>query len=189
MLLFIVIFCVIVALGFGLASAWSDFRGLIISNAYSIGVLLVFIPAFLAVFFFAPDAGYFASWKSHLVAAAIMFAVTFVLFTTNMIGAGDSKLATAYALWIGVMGLPSFLFYMTLMGGVLGLATLALRRWKPIAAPREGGWVARAQAGASDVPYGIAIVTGAAVAFVQNGYVDPDRLAALIQATQQASSL
>lgn len=189
MLVFIVIFCVIVALGFGLASAWSDFRGLVISNAYSIGVILAFVPAFLAVFFLAPDAAYFASWKSHLLSAAIMFAVTFVLFTTNMIGAGDSKLATAYALWLGVLGLPSFLFYMTVTGGLLGLVTLALRRWKPFTAPPEGGWIARAQAGSSEVPYGIAIVAGAVVAFVQSGYVDPDRLTGLVEAAAQAGSL
>lgn len=189
MLIFIVIFCVIVALGFGLASAWSDFKGFTISNAYSIGVILAFIPAFLAVFFLVPEAAYFASWKSHLLAAAIMFAVTFVLFTLHMIGAGDSKLATAYALWVGIMGIPAFLFYMTVTGGLLGVATLVLRRWKPFTAPPEGGWIARAQAGSSEVPYGIAIVVGAVVAFFQSGYFNPDRLAGLIQAAEQAAAL
>lgn len=189
MLIFIVIFCVIIALGFGLASAWSDFKGFTISNAYSVGVILAFIPAFLAVFFLAPDVAYFASWKSHLLAAAGTFAITFVLFTLNMIGAGDSKLATAYALWLGVLGIPAFLFYMTVVGGLLGLTTLALRRWKPVAAPSEGGWIARAQAGSSEVPYGIAIVAGAIVAFFQNGYFDPEHLAALVQTAEQAAAL
>ena len=109
MLVFIVIFAVIVALGFGVASAWSDFKGFTISNIYSLGVILAFVPAFLAVFLLAPDVVYFASWKSHLLAAAGVFAITFVLFTTNMIGAGDSKLCTAYALWVGLLGLPAFL--------------------------------------------------------------------------------
>lgn len=182
MLVFIVIFSVIVAIGFGLASAWSDFKGFTISNAYSLGVIIAFIPAFLAVLLLAPDAGYFASWKSHLLAAAVVFAVTFVLFTLKLIGAGDSKLCTAYALWLGVLGVPAFLFYMTLMGGVLGLMTLLMRRWKPFREPAEGGWIARAQAGASDVPYGIAIVAGAVIGFIQCGYFDPASLAALAQA-------
>ncbi len=189
MLVFIVIFSVIVALGFGLASAWSDFKGFTISNAYSIGVILAFVPAFLAVTLLVPESQYFLSWKSHLLAAAAMFALTFVLFTLRMIGAGDSKLATAYALWLGVMGTPAFLFYMTVTGGLLGLATLAMGRWKPFAAPPEGGWIARAQAGEKDVPYGIAIVVGALVAFIQRGYFDPDKLMALVQAAETAGSL
>lgn len=189
MLVFIVIFSVIVAMGFGLASAWSDFKGFTISNAYSIGVIIAFVPAFLAVTLMAPDAAYFASWKSHLLAAAGMFAVTFVLFTLKLIGAGDSKLCTAYALWLGVLGLPSFLFFMTVVGGLLGLMTLALRRWRPVTAPAEGTWIARAQEGASEVPYGIAIVIGAVIAFIQSGYFDPDSLSALAQAGTGAESL
>lgn len=189
MLVFIVIFSVIVAVGLGLASAWSDFKGFTISNIYSLGVILAFVPAFLAVTLLAPDAGYFAAWKSHLLAAAAVFAVTFVLFTTNLIGAGDSKLCTAYALWVGLLGLPSFLFFMTVCGGILGLLTLLMRKWKPFKAPPEGSWLARAQEGSSEVPYGIAIVTGALIAFIQSGYFDPDTLAALAQAGHPAETL
>jgi prepilin peptidase CpaA len=189
MLVFIVIFSVIVAMGFGLASAWSDFKGFTISNVYSIGVILAFVPAFLAVTLMAPEAAYFASWKSHLIAAAGVFAVTFVLFTTNMIGAGDSKLCTAYALWVGLLGLPSFLFFMTVFGGLLGLMTLIFRKWKPFKAPAEGSWIAKAQEGASEVPYGIAIVIGALIAFIQSGYFDPDALAALAQTASTAEAL
>lgn len=189
MLVFIVIFSVLVAAGFGLASAWSDFKGFTISNVYAAGVIAAFIPAFLALMIFAPEAAYFASWKSHLMAAAVMFAVTFVLFSLNVIGAGDSKLCTAYALWAGLLGLPAFLFYMTLCGGLLGLATLLLRRWKPIKNPPENSWLAQAQAGSKEVPYGIAIVAGALAAFVLNGYFDPEALATLARSGQDDAGL
>lgn len=189
MLVFIVIFSVIVALGFGLASAWSDFKGFTISNVYAIGVILAFVPAFLAVMLMAPETAYFASWQSHLLAAGGTFAVTFILFSTHMIGAGDSKLCTAYALWVGLMGLPSFLFFMTVCGGLLGLVTLALRKWKPVKTPAPGSWFDRAQNGASEVPYGIAIVAGALIAFIQNGYFDLAALAALAAGGQTATAL
>lgn len=189
MLLFIVIFSVVVAVGFGLASAWSDFKGFTISNIYAAGVIAAFIPAFLVMTFLAPEVVYFASWKSHLMAAAIMFAVTFVLFSFNVIGAGDSKLCTAYALWAGLLGLPAFLFYMTLCGGLLGVVTLILRKWKPFKNPPEQGWLAQAQAGSKEVPYGIAIVIGAIVTFVINDYFDPDALTALARSAQGEAGL
>jgi len=182
MLLFVVIFCVMIALGFGLASAWSDFRGLTISNYYSLFIAASFVPAFLAVTFLAPETAYFSSWKSHLLSGGIIFALTFFLFSIKMIGAGDSKLSSVYALWIGMQGLPSFLFFMTLCGAILGLTTLIFRKWKPFKTPREGSWIDQAQKGNNAVPYGIAITFGAIIAFNQAGYFDPDNLALLAKA-------
>ncbi len=179
MLLFLVIFCVIVALGFGVASGWSDFTGLKISNIYPAAIMAAFVPAFLAVYFMAPESGYFASIQSHMISFGAMFAITFVLFSMKAIGAGDSKLSTALALWVGMPGFSAYLFYMALMGGVLGLAALALKKWKPVDAPAAGGWVERAQGGVSAVPCGIAIAFGALVAFYYVGYFDPEKLVAL----------
>lgn len=180
MLLFIIIFCVLVALGFGLASGWSDFRGLTISNVYSAAILAAFVVAFSAFYFFAPDgAVYFGSWKSHLLAGVIMFGVTFALYVPGWLGAGDSKLCTVFALWLGMLGLPAFLFYMTLMGGLLALAALLIKKYKPFTSPVPGSWIARTQEGVSAVPYGIAIAFGAVMSFVSTGYFDPARLMAL----------
>lgn len=179
MLVFIVIFCVLVALGFGLAAAWSDFNGFTISNLYSVAIVVAFVPAFLILHWMAPEVAYFASWKSHLLAAFLVFGVSFLLFFTNVLGAGDLKLASVYALWVGMGGLLSFLFFMTLFGGVLGLVTIMVQKTKPFKAPPEGSWLARAQEGVSAVPYGIAIIFGAVVAFYQVGYFDLAALAAL----------
>jgi len=171
-----------IALGFGLASAWSDFRGLTISNYYSLFILAAFVPAFLVITFLAPETAYFSSWKSHLMSGGIMFGLTFFLFSIKMIGAGDSKLSSVYALWIGMQGMPSFLFFMTLCGGILGLMTIIFKKWKPFKAPREGGWIDQAQKDNNVVPYGIAITLGAIVAFNQVGYFDPENLAVLAKA-------
>ncbi len=172
MVLFIIIFCLLVVIGLGVLAAVSDWRGLLIPNAYSLGIILAFIPAYAAFLFFAGDSGYFQGWASHLGAFAILFIGSFILFTLNMFGAGDSKLATAFALWVGLEGLGAFVFYMALVGGLLGLVTLGLRKYKPFAHVRPGTWFARAQAGDNVVPYGIAITAGAIAAFFWLGYAD-----------------
>lgn len=179
MVLFIIIFCVLVALGFGVAAAISDFRGLIIPNVYSLGVILAFIPAYLAFSLFTGDSGYFQGWTAHLSAFALVFAASFALFALNMFGAGDSKLVTAYALWVGMDGLFAFIFYMALMGGVLGLATLVIQRRKPFAEAAAGSWIARVQDGENAVPYGIAIVAGASLTFWWLKYLSPAALLSL----------
>lgn len=179
MVLFIIVFCVLVALGLGVAAALSDLRGLIIPNAYSLGIVLAFVPAYLAFALFAGDSGYFQSWTSHLGAFALIFAASFVLFALKMFGAGDSKLAAAFALWAGMEGLFTFVFYMALIGGVLGLATLIIQRKKPFPNAPAGAWIARAQGGDNSVPYGVAIAAGAVVAFCWLGYASPMALLAL----------
>lgn len=171
-LVFIIVFCAIVALGFGAAAAWSDYSRLIIPNMYVACIGAAFVPAFLAAVIFAPDVSFFASWKSHLLAGLFVFAVTYGLFHFNLIGGGDSKLLSVYALWIGLAGLMPLLFFMALIGGVLGLATLALRKWKPVKKPAKDSWVAKAQKGGQDVPYGVAIFAGALSAFWNAGYLN-----------------
>ena len=68
------------------------------------------------------DSGY------TLAAAIIIFAITFALFQRDGIGGGDAKILPATALLIGHRALLSFLFLMSLCGGVLALATLAAER-------------------------------------------------------------
>lgn len=176
MLVFIVIFCVVVALGFCLASAWSDWGGMTIPNIYPAGIILSFVIAYGAVYMLMPGDEVFFRLKSHLISFGVVFALTFVLFSLKMIGAGDSKLASAVALWTGVKGLLPFLFFMGIVGAVLGFIALYLQKSKPVAAPKEGSWIARVQSGESAVPYGIAIAAGAVAAFIHIGYFDPQAL-------------
>ena len=116
----------------------------------------------------------------HLAVGAGMLAVTFVMYSFNVFGGGDSKLLSAYALWAGLVGLLPLVFYMALSGGVLGLLTIFIRKSKPFKAPREGSWIARVQAGENRVPYGIPIGVGALVAFLQLDYIDTATLGAFL---------
>jgi prepilin peptidase CpaA len=180
LLVFILVFCVLVALGCGVLSGWSDFRGMTISNLYPLLVLGAFVLAWLSYYFLAPDdAVYFGALKSHLLSGGILFAITFIMFSLGWLGAGDSKLASVYALWAGMTGFASFLFYMALAGGLLGVAALLIQKHKPFSNPAENSWVYKTQNGQSAVPYGIAIAFGAFVSFLQNGYLSPDRFLAL----------
>lgn len=179
MILFIIVFCLLVATGFAIASGIADFKAMNIPNIYSLGIILAFIPAYATDAFSGQGMEFFASWKSHLIAGLVMFAITFVLFSLRMIGAGDSKLATALALWMGLPGLPAFLFYMAITGALLGIATKVMN--KRVLAPNapEGSWIAKAQSGFGGVPYGIALALGAIIAFYHLGYFAPEKLAML----------
>ncbi len=182
--LFLVVFGVLVAIGFGMASAISDFRSMTIPNIYAGGIVLAFIPAFAADMFSGEGMEFFYAWQSHVIAAVAVFALTFVLFMARVIGAGDSKLCSAFALWVGLPGLASFLFYMAITGALLGIATKMMNSRQIVAAPKEGSWIAQSQAGRLGVPYGIAICVGAIVAFYQLGYFSPEKLALLAGYTE-----
>ncbi len=182
-LLFISVFCALIALGFGGAAAWSDYTRMNIPNLYSIAIILSFIPIFAATTYLAPTVEFFGTIQNHLMAFGIVFAITYVLFVLKVIGGGDSKLITAYALWMGFSGLMPFLFFMTLVGAVLAIITLQLAKLKPIKKPLKGSWIFKAQKGKKEVPYGIAIFTGALIAFWNVGYLQPETLMALVTQT------
>ncbi len=184
MILFLVIFSMLVAIGFALASAISDFRSMTIPNIYSGLIVVAFIPAFAADMFTGDGMEYFAAWNSHLLSAVIVFAITFVLFVLKIMGAGDSKLCSALALWTGLVGLPTFLFYMAVSGAFLGLATKLMNKKTFFAAPLAGGWIDQSQKGHMGVPYGIAICLGAIIAFYQLGYFSPEKIALLAGYTE-----
>jgi prepilin peptidase CpaA len=174
-LLIIFLACIFIAIGAGLLASLSDMRGLIIPNSYSGIVGVSFLVAYLALWL-GGLTGIFFSFGSHILAGLFVFGITAGLFAAKIIGAADSKLASVYALWVGIPGLMAFLFYMSLVGGVLGLTALGLRKWKPLKEARPGSWIARAQAGDNKVPYGIAIAGGALASFVKLGYFDTEAL-------------
>lgn len=179
LLVFIVTFCVIIALGFGGAAAWSDYNRLLIPNIYAAFIGAAFVPAFLAMMFFAPDVAFFASWKAHLLSFVFMFLLTYLLFYFKMIGGGDAKFISVFSLWVGIAGLMPFLFSMVLVGALVALVTLSLEKWKPVQNPVKGSWIEKAQKGERHVPYGIAIFIGAVFAFWKAGYIQPAELMAL----------
>lgn len=167
--LIIFLTCLFTAIGIGFLAAWSDIKGLTIPNWHSGAIIVSFFAAFILMHLLGHE-HVFYSLSSHLMSALIIFIITAVLFALKVLGAADSKLSTAFAFWSGISGLPAFLFYMTLAGGLIGLAAIALSKWKPFKSPKPEGWIARVQAGENKVPYGVAILCGALACFLNLGY-------------------
>ncbi len=149
-----IVICFIM-MGVTIFCMWSDFSRMILPNKAVVAIAALFVLAYL----FWPDA--FSSLGSHLAAGAVILAVTYGMFAFNMLGAGDAKYAAVLGLWVGLKGLMIYMFFMGLVGGILGVAALVLKKYKPVSAPASGSWIEIAQSGKSAVPYGIAITIGA----------------------------
>ncbi len=178
-LLIIFLICVFITLFVGVLAGLSDIRSMKIPNSYSLYVVAAFFVAYV-VLYIGGQGGVFSSLPSHLLSAGLMFVATAILFGLRIIGAGDSKFATACAFWIGAKYLTIFLFFMTLGGGLLGIVALYIKRKKPFKNPKEGSWAAQVQSGVDKVPYGVAITFGMVIAFVYAGYFSPDVLSSFI---------
>lgn len=103
-------------------AAFSDFFSMTIPNRVSAILLASFIIVAPLAGLTMPQIGL------HLLAGAIVFAVCFALFATNVMGGGDAKLLTASAVWFGLTpSLVAYLVYVSFFGGILTLAILSLR--------------------------------------------------------------
>jgi len=151
----------------------SDFRTMTIPNILPLGLAIAFVLAYGASLGMAHSGGeaMFEPLRSHALAFAILFAVTFVMFALRVWGAGDSKLAAAVGLWVGIKGIMPFLMVMSLAGVGLVLVSWIIRR-SQFGLTQFGpeSWPMRVRDGAGIIPYGIAIAAGAAAAFFARGY-------------------
>lgn len=147
-------------------AAVSDVRSLRIPNSYSIVVIVCFIGAFIL----SPDS--FGRWWEHVGAFFGMLVITYLMFVAGMMGGGDSKFGSALALWTGLHGLLPYVFYMAIMGGIIGICSIIFRKYKPFKNPAAGSWMAEAQEGKNSVPYGIAITVGVWGSLLHTGFMD-----------------
>lgn len=170
---------VFAVLGVGVLAGLADLRGLTIPNLYSGLIIGAFPVCFVLMWLLGVQDDVFASLWSHLGAAGLIFVISAAMFHFGIMGAADSKLASAYALWLGLGALPLYLFVMTLVGAILGAVALYIKKKKPFENPKGGSWPAQLQAGKNKVPYGVAIVIGAAYGFYVAGYLSLTNLAAV----------
>lgn len=170
---------IFVALGVGVMSAHSDVKGMTIPNFHGVIIICAFVLCYGALWLGGYQEAFYPI-VSHLLSFGIVFGATVALFALKLIGAGDSKLASAYAVWFGVPGLIPFLFYMALVGGVLGLFALLIRKFKFFKDPKPDSWIAQVQGGENKVPYGVAIVIGALASFIKIGYLNVDNFSLFI---------
>jgi prepilin peptidase CpaA len=139
----IFLYCVIL-----LAAAAGDLRHRLIPNWTALAIALLFIGWIFV--------GKNVSVVSSLEAALIMFAVSVALYAFRVIGAGDSKLVTAVALFTGMAQLPLFLLVMSAAGGAMAVGSLASRPTRALIMFQMRG---KGDFGRG-IPYGIAIALG-----------------------------
>jgi len=104
----------------------------------------------------------------HVGAGALVLAVTFSMFAAGWIGGGDAKLAAATVLWLGFELTLPYLVYAGLLGGVLTLSLLAVRRYALPGALMRVTWIERLHDRKTGVPYGIALAAAALLVYPQS---------------------
>ena len=135
-------------------SAVSDILSLRIRNeALALGTL-AFLPATFSIGMPAADIA------AAIAASLAVLAGGFVLFSLKVIGGGDAKLAAVAVLWCGAGQAIPFLSHSAILGGLLALLLLAVRRLLR----GYGGGRLRAivslQEGRREMPYGVALAVG-----------------------------
>jgi len=94
---------------------------------------------------------------NHLMAGGMVLAGGFALFAVGWIGGGDAKFAAATALWLGLPALVPYIVYAAIVGGVLTVALVLLRRFQLPLQMLSVRWVGRLHDTRSGVPYGVAL--------------------------------
>ena len=142
-----------------IAAAISDFFTMKIPNWLNLLIAGLMLPMALI----AGMPGDQFVWS--LAAGALMLVAGFGLFATNAIGGGDAKLFAAAALWIGWNQLLPFALYTALAGGALAIA---MKTWQLVRIEHEVkdvGWLKRVIRTDLDLPYAVAIATGALMSY------------------------
>ena len=145
-------------------AALTDITSFTIPNRISGLLFLAFFPAALVLFRPFGEIGVDAAiFLVALVAGMGMFAA-------GWIGGGDAKLFAAASLWLGLAAQPTFLLVTALSGGALAVLLMNARSsWVQPYLTGAPPWLARLATPGADVPYGVAIATGALAAFPQSG--------------------
>ena len=132
-------------------AASSDLLTMRISNK-----LVLFLAAAFCVVAIAIDMP-LQQFAMHVTCALVVLAVAFGLFALRWVGGGDAKLAAATTLWLGFGLTLPYLVYAALLGGVLTLLILVLRRMPLTPFLARDRWLERLHDRKSGVPYGVAL--------------------------------
>ena len=128
-------------------AAIGDARRFVIPNWLCAAVALLSLP-----YWWASGAPFWPGYAVQAGFAVAVFAAFAALFAAGLMGGGDVKLLAALALWLPVGRFAEMMVFVALFGGALTLGLLARHRL-------------RRRPGRPEIPYGLAIVAGAALIF------------------------
>ncbi len=141
-------------------AALQDVTSYTIPNWISVALALVFVPT--ALLLGVPT----AALMTHLGIGVIALLLGMIMFALGWIGGGDAKLFAAAGLWLGIPAGFTYLAVTGVAGGGLALGLLGLRSlWLRPYVQTGPAWFGRLATPGENVPYGVAIATGALVAF------------------------
>ena len=147
------------ASGLLVLSARSDWNGMKIPNEFSLALIGLFLFGVILPNSIFPGIKLFPG----LIGGGAVFLVTMILYVGKAMGGGDTKLASAVALLVGVEYIGVFLLIMALSGGLLGVYALLCRKYAAKllpTVPAPETWLAQLKDGQNKVPYGLAIASG-----------------------------
>jgi prepilin peptidase CpaA len=137
----------------------SDLFTMTISNRISIALVVAFIG-------FALLAGLpleTIAW--HLSCGLAILVMTFTFFAFGWVGGGDAKLAAATAVWLGWVNILDYGVMTSILGGILTLAFIQIRK-APLPQWAEArDWIARLYNAENGVPYGLALAAAGLIIF------------------------
>ena len=132
----------------------SDFKSLIIPN----WIVVVLVSSFVISAAIGMQLG---SILAHLAVAAMVLLFFLAFFLAGWVAGGDVKLIAAIALWIGPGNASLFVLLTAVLGALLALALLLIKKHGDVVGgPLGHNWLyqrARALAERSQCPYGVAI--------------------------------
>ena len=140
-------------------AAASDLLTMTISNRISMALVAGFL-----VMAYASGMPLPVIFSVHIACGAAVLVLTFALFAFGWIGGGDAKLAAATAVWLGWPNLIEYGLQASILGAVLTIGILYLRKYRLPPELLDRAWLARLHRAGNGVPYGIALaVAGLAI--------------------------
>ncbi|HET7699507.1 MAG TPA: A24 family peptidase [Candidatus Limnocylindria bacterium] len=137
---------------------YTDWRWLRIPNVVTYPVMLIGLG--LGAAEGVPGQLFVSGLADHLVALLLAFALAYPFYAAGGLKAGDAKMLMAIGAVRGVSFLMAATIYGALIGGVMALGIIAIRRAR--ATPGETGTMRSAMK--SKMPYGIALGLGGLLA-------------------------
>jgi prepilin peptidase CpaA len=132
-------------------AAFSDLLTMRISNGLSLLLCLMFFVLTVMIGISLETVGW------HALCACSLLIVGFVLFSLHWIGGGDAKLAAATALWLGWPATLQYLVITSLIGGIITLLLLFMRKFPLPHFFTKYKWIVHLHKPTTGVPYGIAL--------------------------------
>lgn len=158
-IMLVIVICLIVAMCIVM---YYDATRFIIPN-WLVGSLLLLYP----VAFFTTDMP--IDWKMDLLGMLCAFVVGYIIFALRIMGGGDVKLIIVLSLWVGFTKLAQFGFNFAVLGGVLSIIVLIMRKFLPMIF-KDKEKLPRIFRPKQPVPYGLAIA-GAFLLMIYSGDV------------------